>query len=485
MRSSGCLISVAFATLLAGCVQEIVVLGCDGHTPDGPDAAPPGEDGGAEADAGSDGGLADAGVADAGAADAGAADGEVDAGPPDSGDPCDRYCLEGLEPSASEINVREQVTFTPILRNPSRTGLSFTTEAGDVVARRRAGLPPAILGELGLSVRADAATGQVTFAVTEVPTWFATTTFSIRLRARGPEAADPEVWAEAEVTVRGNVVLSGLSDIYAVASDGRPARSVNFTAGRLVSGTSFVRVPRDLLLARDGTLVVFDNATGSRRLRRFELTGENRALPDFDSENEQGTSRIRGGSGRGLTQLPDGRIVLVDYDVSVAPKTRLLIWREDGSFDREVSPLDGQAHWVGAAASPSGEMVVVERGTGGRLIRVNPDDATVIGPVVTGLSTGWNVVRAADGAHYVGITGAVLRITPQGGREQVSMLPGGSADYWLYLTRFGGDGILATRDTSSDHANVAAIRGTQGVGWFRQTGAGNASFLPQGIAHLD
>src|SRR5262249_46264867 len=121
--------------------------------------------------------------------------------------------------------------------------------------------------------------GTVTFTVNDVPPWFATTTFTVKLHAHS--ATGPDVATTASVDIRGNVLFSGSSAVYAVASDGRPAHSVNFTHGELLNGPSFIDTPRSMVLAHDGTLVIYDHGTQPPRIRRFQLTGENVGLGDF------------------------------------------------------------------------------------------------------------------------------------------------------------------------------------------------------------
>lgn len=474
----------AALSLLTACGQKIVVHECDGDVSNPRDGGVVHRTDSGDRDPGDDAG---AGSRDGGAGSPDGGAGQDGGGGQDGGSvgcPAGApYCITALVPSVDQAEVRSPVTFTATLDDPGGAGPTFSVEPADVTTRRRAPLPDADLDDLELTLATDPDTGETTFTVAQVPTWFATTTFVIRLHAQAP--GGPEVWAEASVTIRGNVLLSGSSSVYAVASDGRPALSENFTDGRLLDGNSFLRSPRDMLVARDGTLVVYDDGTTPPRLRRFELTGENRSLGDFDHEDDMGEALIRAGeTAHGFTQLDDGRFVLVDYEFSSTPASRLVLWNEDGTYDRTLPAVDPDVRWTGVATGDPGEIVVLERDLEGRLLRIDADSGAEVGVIATDVAYGWNVARMPDGSWVAGTTGDVLRVTPQGGRVAANQLPGGSSDYWEFITPVGADGYLAARDRRGSNENVALIREDDFVRWYRQS-SGSPYLLPVGMTLLE
>lgn len=460
---------------LWGCGQEITVLECDGHV---------------DVDAGnpSDTGAFDLGPSDQGFVDLGV-DGGVpgDTGPePDSGVVgCNGapYCLTDLVASVAEAPVRTAVTFTPTVDNPQSKVLTFRAELAG--SSRRPELPALVLTDITHTLNVDPSTGLVTFLVTEVPTWFASTTFEIRLFAKGP-GTDPEVNFSASVRIKGNLVISSGSIVYAMASDGRPARSQNFTQGRFITGQSFVRTPRDLLVARDGSLVAYDFGATPRRLRRFDLSGENSLLQDFAFEDANQVPYLSSSeSCRGLTQLPDGRYAAIDYAFSRTPKSRVVLFNEDGSYNNTLVALDPNVEWAGLTATPAGELVTLERGTDGRLVTLNPNTGAVTGVIAQGISNGFTVTRSGDGYYYVGLTSGVIRISPQGARQMVSGIQTGTSDYYQYFSAFGPTAMAITRDFGSESNNVGVVEGTMFTGWLRQAGVNNPYITPAGLAFLD
>lgn len=471
MRVLTLLVCAAAGTVACG--QEITVLECDGHVAD-------------------DTGAPDAGFADSGLTDQGTpADLGIDAGldsdsgiTPDGGGACSGapYCLTALIGSEAEIPVRSPVIFTPTVDNPQSRTLTFRVELA--ATERRASLPPAVLSDLQYSLNVDPSTGLITFAVNEVPTWFTSTTFRVRLLAKGP-GADPEVSVEATVKVRGNILISGSSRVYAMASDGRPARSQNFGEGELLSGTSFVRTPRDLLLAQDGSLIVYDFGTSPRRLKRFALTGENVLEREFDYQDAGGAPYFTSSdSCRGLTQLPDGRIAAIDFAFARAAKTRVLLFNADGSYASAFNALDADVEWNGLTTTPTGDLVTVIRDSDGALITVGTT-GTVTGMIATGISNAFTVTRSADGYYYVGAISGMIRVSPQGGRQMVAGIQTGTSDYYQYLSPFGPSGVVITRDSFSASDNVGTVTGATFDGWLRQSGAGNPAFTPTGVLYLD
>jgi hypothetical protein len=465
------LLSIGLA--LAGC-EKITVAECDdaNHV-----------DAGADTDAlpKEDSGIGDGGLNEDAGEDRDAAG--MDAEPQDGGPDCAaQYCIESLAASVDVANVREMVTFTPTVRD-NGNALTFSGSIEEITASRRAELPPLDLDDVDLTFAVDPATGMAQLAVTEVPTWFSTTTFTVRVHAQA--AGGPDVVAEASVTIRGNVAVSGVSDVYAIASDGLPARSVNFDQGRLLSGSSFVDSPEDLWLARDGSLLVYDHGATPPRIRRFALDGENSQLPDFQFENGGMPIIEASHTGTGMTQLSDGRVVLIDYYFSRSQESMLHVWNEDGTFSHTISAPNGLTDWSGAAGDEMGRLYVLERTSNGRLIEIDPATGFEQRVVTTDISQGYNLLWQADGSFYVGLVGSVLRVTPQGGKQMVSGLPGSTTDIFRHLAPFGPARIVATRGTSSDAFNVVVIEDTEYLGYLRRENVGGPVLSPYGIAFLD
>jgi hypothetical protein len=461
---------LALCSLLAlfGC-EKITVLECD-------DASH--ADGGMDPDGGQN---KDASPLDTGPEDD--AGGEQDAMPGDVGPDCSAaYCIESLAVSVDLANVREVVTFTPTVRDNGQT-LTFSGNAGEITGSRRAVLPPPDLDDIEMTFAVDPVTGTAQFSVTEVPTWFSTTTFTVRIHAAS--AGGPDVSAEASVTIRGNAVVSGVSEVYAVASDGLPAQSRNFTQGRLLSGSSFVDEPEDLWMARDGTLLVYDHGATPPRIRRFLLDGENSQLPDFQFE-VAGTPIITDlHTGTGMTQLSDGRVALVDYEFSRTQESMIHVWNEDGTFSHSINAPNPSTVWTGPSADDMGHLFVLERAGNGRLIEIDPATGFEVRVVTTDIASGYNTLWRPDGSFYVGLSGSVLRVSPQGGKQMISGLPSGSSTIIRHLAPFGPARVLATRDTSTESMNVVIIEDTDFVSFLRREGVGGPVFFPYGLAYLD
>jgi hypothetical protein len=278
--------------------------------------------------------------------------------------------------------------------------------------------------------------------------------------------------------------VSGLAEVFAIASDGLPARSVNFTQGRLLSGSSYVDEPEDLWMARDGTLLVYDHAAVPPRIRRFALDSENSQLPDFQFEvgSEQIITSLH--SGIGMTQLSDGRVALVDYEFSRAQESMIHLWNEDGTFSHSINAPNPTTTWSGVAADDMGHLFVLERETNGRLIEIDPATGFEVRVVTTDIATGYNLLWTPEG-FYVGLSGSALRVTPQGGKQMVSGLPANSSSILRHFAPFGSARVLATRDVSTDSTNVVVIEETDFVSFLRREGVGGPVFTPYGIAYLD
>lgn len=459
-----------FSIALAGCGQEIVVVQCDGHVADDVDGGA--RDGG-RIDDELDGGVVDGGERDGGERDGGERDGGADA--------CGAapYCITALVPSAGRVPVRTPVTFTAEIDNPGGAALAFTVDEAAIVATRRAGVPPLVPSDIAWSLTVDAS-GVATFQVSEVPTWYAATTFTIRVEATAP--GGPVVAATADVVVDGNVVFADLGAVFAVASDGLPARSVNFTQGRFLEGDSFVRTPTDVLMLRDGSLLVQDRGTDPQSLKRFELSGENVLLGSFETD-EAGTPFLDTENGLGMAQLDDGRIVVIDERIGRTPTTRFVVYREDGIYERAIVPTTPSERYDGIAAGPNGSFLVGAT-LGRRIVQYAPDSGTAIGDFATEVVGISALTRAQDGSYYVGSSGTIVRLSATGARMMINGLPDDGSTDWEFLAPFGSGRVLASRRVTSAYLNVTAIEGVQSLGWFRQENA-NPVRSTYGIAYLE
>jgi hypothetical protein len=476
----------AFPILLAACGQDIVTVECaDGGHPDPTDSGVI-----TVADGGITNPDATANDPDATANDPDATtnrDATVD---PDggmmTGCGASPYCITALPPSVASANVREAVTFTPVIDNPNSIALTFTAPEAEIVATRKPGLPALVKTEIDLNYTV-APNGAITFSVAEVPPHFTTTTFTVKLHAKGPGSM-PEVIAEGQVEVRGNVLIASGNAVYAVASDGRPARSISLMSGRIIEGSSFIRDPGNMILARDGTLIVYDKGTAPERVRRFELSGENVHLGDFEYQNGSAEPYIMDGqTATGLAQLMDGRIALVIYDYDRTPAdSGIIIWNADGTYERTINALDPNVEWQGLTASKTAnELLVIEQGGNNRLIRIDPTSNAELGVVATDIVSAWGLLAMPSGHTYVGVTAGIIRVTPQGGKTMISMLMTASIDYWNFLTPFSGGRVLATRDVSSDFNNIAVVDGTVATGLLRPMNVGGSNLTPDGLVYLE
>jgi hypothetical protein len=470
---------------LMACGQKIVVIDCDAGThDDGGDLG----DGTMNGTDGSTGGDVAPG-ADAGMSDGNDKHGDASGGDGSTGDggsvSCANapYCIRMLTASKPKANVREAVTFAPTIDNPENKTLTFRVDMSEIRTSRRAALPAAHVSDLSVSLLVDQ-TGVATFTVNDVPTWYATTNFTIRLHAS--QAGGPDVYAEAAVAVRGNVLASD-NAVYAITSDGHPAHSVNFSQGELISGSSFIQTPRAMTLAQDGTLIVFDIGVTPPRPRRFDLSGENVGLGDFASMDAMSMPLIPADNmAGGLTQLMDGRFALVIYSFSRTTDSAIVLWKSDGMLDRVLNATNPTVHWQSVAGSQTtNELLVLEDASAGRLIRLNPDTGAELGIVATDIAIGRSVRAMPDGNAYVGISGAILRVTPQGGKSMVSMLPGASSDYWNSIDTYSDGRIIAGSDASSDTQGIVIIDGTTFTGNLRAMNVSNPTIEAHGLVYLE
>jgi hypothetical protein len=461
-----CLPVLTLAVGLAGCRQEVVASACgDGHVDVDAtaDASPPGDAGSPDTQ-GADTGTSDAGLADAAPR-------------------CEPFCLRGVTVSADVVDVKEAVTLTPVL-DTSGSGPREVT-APTWRAERGTGRPALVPAELNVSVSASAT--QVTFVVQEVPPWFFETTFVVTVQVRDVGSGFTDT-VEASVKVRGNVLLSGGADgkVYAVASDGRPAGGIG---GRFADGAlleQLVVTPRSLQLLPDGTLLVHDEGATPPRIGRFELTGKDVSLADLQYRDGQGMAVFSNeqNAAYGLALLPDGRAVYPEHHfagVSNEPKSRLMVWRADGTFERSVWAPSSEEEWRGATTTPDGKVVVADRGLD-VITRYDPATWLPDGTLVDRLPGIVYAVEPTAQALYVTGYQFIWEVGWAAGRAAITDLPG-AASAWRGITAYEGGRLLAIRDTQDTATNVVLIEGRRFVRYFRVASAGPV-MSPSAIEYL-
>ncbi|MEQ8273006.1 MAG: hypothetical protein RMA76_10480 [Deltaproteobacteria bacterium] len=451
---------------VTACGQEIIVRDRDSGT------TPPRDAG---ADAPRDGGVEDP---DRDGGDVPRDGGET---PRDGGaDPCAGvpYCIVALTPSVDRTVVRAPVTFTPEIENAGGAVLSFAVEVDEIVATRRMALPALVLTDVTIDLSVDAA-GTVSFVLADVPTWYATTTFEIVLHAEA--AGGPDVTARASVTIEGNLLFGTSDSVYAVASDGLPATSVNFTQGRFLDGDSFVRGPRDVILLRNGELLVLDTGTTPQSLRRFRLTGENVLLGTFETD-DMGTAFLDTATAYGMAQLDDGRVVVLDVRSNRTPVVRFVVFAEDGTYIRSIVPTDPTLRFDGIAPGPDNSFLAGETSTR-KILQYVPEMSAPIDEFATEVANISALARAADGSLYIASGSSIARIGMDGVRVMVNAVPNPNID-WDHLTAYGPAGVMASDPYTDDRVNIIAIDGAMSLGYFRADNVG-AYRTPYGMVQLD
>jgi len=455
---------VAAAILLSACAQEIVVLHCDAVTVD---AAPASADAVANLDTGGSGDAMDAGVLDAGH------------------DPCRGlpYCLRAGTATPAVANVNERVSLRATVEGRS-AGLVYSAELLSIA--RRGGRPAAVRAELGIELQGTPS--GASFRVVSVPPWFSESRFLLRLTARGPGSADPPSSTEVEVTIRGNLLMSGGSGgggVYAMASDGLPATGGGHPDGKLLE--QLVRTPRAMRVLADGSLLVADWET--KRLLRFEMSGKDVLLGEWARLDGAGAPTIRDGSDiqYGLAVLADGRVALTDYQfagVSGEPKSHLLLWKADGSFDRRVLAGGPNPRWRAAVEGPMGSVLVADE-AGRAVTRLAPPNFEEAGNLADTLPEAATAIGSnGAGDVYVGGVGYLFHLAPGGGRAAVAGLPARTVVYRAIVPYADGGAAVAT-DTQSRSGNVYLIRGRNFERELRSTNGSGAVINIWGLAYLD
>jgi len=404
---------------------------------------------------------------------------------------CAPYCLTGLAASSTLANVREGVTLTPTIDNTTGVPLVFSVRPAELRSTRAMGRPPLVLSEVAISLIVDPSTGVVTFRLTDVPAWFIATTFHVRVYAKGPSGNDPEVFAEADVKIRGNLVFSGeysdFARVYAVASDGRlPRPSMpTLTRGELI--TQLARDPAAVLMSKNGTLLVMDVGSTPQRVMRFELTGNDQQLSTFALADAGGTAYLdnSGSYTHSMVELPDGKVVALDHQFNRSPKSRLVLWNADGTYDRTLPAPDPATVWDGIGLHANGELLLTRFDAGGSVQRIDARTGDLLGVFADNLpNTPRAVLGLRSGVTYVSGDGYVLRI--QGlQRSLVQALPGGSFAQWWCMVPLEGERILAISEERGDSNIPIVIEGRQFTGRFRAMGAGNISTQLFSLTYLE
>lgn len=470
---------------LVACGQDVVTPPCADH-----DATTPGDaaDAGLALDAAAPGDAADAapGLDATPARDAGEGPDAMPGRDAGEGRCPGSFCFT-LVATSTRVNVREAVTLTPTLDNPGAVPLTFSVRPAEVVTERRPGRPALVLSELDFSFTVDAATGVATVRVNDVPPWFIATTFHLRVYATG---AGSTAYAEIAVHVRGNTAYSAnysdVSRVYAVASDGRPARArqPGLMQGELI--TQLARAPSALLMSRDGALVVHDTGASPPRLMRFELTGHDQQLSTFeyrDAQNEPYLD-LDPAYAYALAELPDGAIAVADYEFSRSTSSRIVMFEADGRYRTTWPATDPLAVWSSIAVHSSGDLLVTRLDGMGRVERIDPATGLrreFFAEALPGQAR--SVLGLADGTVYVGGTGFVVRISGAA-RSVVGMLPT-SSNSWRMLAPWADGQILASTDERTDSAMPVRIEARQYVAPLRLPMVGNVTSSLRGLAYLE
>ncbi len=451
------------------CTQEIVVYACDAHADAGSGDAEPGPD----ADGSRDATGGDAGGRDAGGRDAGGRDATV-------ADPCTsgRFCFVGLVAAATRVSPAEPVRFTADVENTAGVALSFRLPTDAVRFERAPGRPAVVPSEVPVTAQlVDPARGVVELTVRDVPPWFYETTVFVRLEAS--EAGGPVVSREASVVVRGNVVFTlGLAGgVYALTAAGRlPTTQIPaYRSGQLAD--MLVSMPRAVYARRSvPELLVYDVDGRNDRpdVLRLEVTAHDVALGTLTRADAQGRWVLPSAGSESnssvLAELPDGRMLAVQYDFTANPKSHLVVWAADGTLERVVPASTPDEDWRSVAVRSNGDVLVGGRIAGvGQVLRFDPTTWARREPPMIERAPSSVVALLAmrTGVVYVAGTGFILQVSASGATAPVTGLPTSSGAFWRGLARIDDDRVVASCDEGQ---YLGVVQGRAWAGWLPATG---------------
>lgn len=463
---------LALAALLFGCPQTLVVY---------PDAGAP-----TDASSRDDAGFAE----DAGfAPDGGSTD--DDAGSTDAGveDPCEdeAYCLT-VSPVTARVNVREAVTIEATIDNPSGAPLRAALCGEPPRSRRAANRPALVLGQLSYTLEPTANATTFTFRVDEVPPWFFATTFEVDVCLY--EEVTERQRATVEVHVRGNVLISAqYQGVFAVASDGRPARGKNGAYPDAVLLDDTITSASALRLTRAGELLVFDPNASPSRIARYALDGQDVRLQTFDyTEAQLGVPEIYYDNVAIFTiaELDDGGFALADTHNSGTATPRVMIWNADGTFRRQLLGGAASDEWRSVAFADGELLIGRSYNIAGDVIRLDPVTGVTLEPPFAADVNRWifALEPLPDGRVAVGAERLAMVASPGGGAVSVNDIPSGGSAEFRAITRFD-DKLLFATGHQGDSENVAMVDGRNFAGWFRVAGSGGPVIVPYGLAYLE
>lgn len=476
-RPSDLRVARALAGLLAlgapACTQEIVVYACDAHADAGAGGPLDGADAPLDAETPRDAGAEDARALDAAGRDAAIAD------------PCTtgRFCFLGLVASAPRVSPGEPVRFTADVENTAGVALTFRLPTNAVRFERAPGRPAVVPSEVSVTAQlVDASRGVVELVVRDVPPWFYETTMFVRVEAS--EAGGPVVSREASVVVRGNVVftLGQAGGVYTLTAAGRtPTTQIPaYRSGQLAD--MLVSVPRAVFARRTvPELLVYDVDGRNDRadVMRLEVTAHDVALGTLTRDDPQGR-RLLGGPNTDsnnsvLAELPDGRMLAVQYDFTTNPKSQLVVWAADGTLEQVVPAPTADEEWRSVAVRSNGDVLVGGRVDGaGQVLRFDPMTWTRRDPplVERAPSSVIALLAMRTGVVYVAGTGFILQVSANGATAPVTGLPTTSVAFWRGLARIDDDRIVAACDEGQ---YLGVVQGRAWAGWFPAMGTTLAS----------